>query len=439
MARLADLDELTLRCRSEAARAYIKEAVASYEGGALRSAIVATWIAVVFDLVDKIREASEDGGAAAQMRNEFERIQTGLNSGNSQSLSQALKWERELLDAAKSRLQLIDHHQLAELERLRDDRNRCAHPTFLFQTEEPFHPTPELVRSHLRHAVDHLLSQPPVQGRSLIDRIAAHIAGPTFPSTDLAAVSRQIAILLERPSEAALKGLVDKLVFGFIDQATPLHMKPGVPLAISALLELHRGVTEPRVAQQLVKASLVQDAAQCAAFCQLVGLVKEGWSLLSLEGRDRLIAFIGNCSDADAVRIGAVPGWNDDVLSHLETRMLRFSKEVLKVAVSYGVNRPAVKAAVKLYTNVYSWSQANSVYAEVIQPLVAYMEPEHIQAIVRAPRISGADLKGATSFSSFLTHVRSTGLVDPAQLDAWLKEEGMKSYIPVDPEEDEAA
>jgi hypothetical protein len=55
---LGDLDELVLCCRTEEARSYISEAVACYKVGAFRSSIVAAWIAVVYDLLSKIRELS---------------------------------------------------------------------------------------------------------------------------------------------------------------------------------------------------------------------------------------------------------------------------------------------------------------------------------------------------------------------------------------------
>ena len=53
---LADLDELILSCRSAAARGYMAEAVACYRAGAQRASIVATWTAVLFDFIDKLRE-----------------------------------------------------------------------------------------------------------------------------------------------------------------------------------------------------------------------------------------------------------------------------------------------------------------------------------------------------------------------------------------------
>ena len=53
---LADLDELVLRCRDDRAKAYMSEALAYYKAGANRAAIIATRIAVTFDIIDKRRE-----------------------------------------------------------------------------------------------------------------------------------------------------------------------------------------------------------------------------------------------------------------------------------------------------------------------------------------------------------------------------------------------
>lgn len=66
MERLSDLDELLLRCRSEQSRIYLSEAVAAYRGAAFRATIASTWIAVVFDIVDKIRELSLTGADNAR-------------------------------------------------------------------------------------------------------------------------------------------------------------------------------------------------------------------------------------------------------------------------------------------------------------------------------------------------------------------------------------
>jgi hypothetical protein len=58
---LSDLDELVLRCRDEKAKKYIKEAVSCYKVGAFRSSIVSAWVAVSFDIIDKLKELSLAG------------------------------------------------------------------------------------------------------------------------------------------------------------------------------------------------------------------------------------------------------------------------------------------------------------------------------------------------------------------------------------------
>lgn len=55
--RLADLDELLLRCRAEQSRAFIREAVGCYRADAFRACIVVTYIVVLYDLIAKLRKS----------------------------------------------------------------------------------------------------------------------------------------------------------------------------------------------------------------------------------------------------------------------------------------------------------------------------------------------------------------------------------------------
>lgn len=72
--RLADLDELILRCRTKEAKEYVTEAVACYRVGAFRSCIVATWVAVVFDFLNKLEELELTGDKqAADKRKEIDK------------------------------------------------------------------------------------------------------------------------------------------------------------------------------------------------------------------------------------------------------------------------------------------------------------------------------------------------------------------------------
>ena len=90
-------DELILCCRDERAKAYIGEAVACYRAGAYRAAIISTWIAVAFDIVDKVRELSFAGDRAAEELTErFDAIT------RDNDLTRALQFERDLLANART-------------------------------------------------------------------------------------------------------------------------------------------------------------------------------------------------------------------------------------------------------------------------------------------------------------------------------------------------
>jgi hypothetical protein len=72
---IADLDELVLKCRSKQTRELVSEAVASYRASAFRSSIVATWIAVAYDFIDKLRQLDQTGDKQAkQLLASFEKI-----------------------------------------------------------------------------------------------------------------------------------------------------------------------------------------------------------------------------------------------------------------------------------------------------------------------------------------------------------------------------
>lgn len=151
---IVDLDELVLKCRNDAARNHIKEAVMNYRVGAYRSTIVSTWLAVIYDVVDKYRELSILGDSVADV--EYNKY---LNLLKRNDLGQALTFERTLLKKIHTDFSFITARELVDLERIRVDRNRCAHP-YLDLDFGIYQPSAELARTHLRIAVESLLQYP---------------------------------------------------------------------------------------------------------------------------------------------------------------------------------------------------------------------------------------------------------------------------------------
>lgn len=165
---LGDLDELAQACRDGEARKFIAEAVTCYRAGAYKACIVSTWIAVVYDLLSKFRELALNGDAQAQqLTTELTNLQPKIALNDQGAIKRVLEIERTSLDIANNQFGFFDGQQLVDLKRLKEDRNRCAHPTYQ-GTDQPYAPSAELARSHLVHAVSHVLSVPPVQGNQAL-------------------------------------------------------------------------------------------------------------------------------------------------------------------------------------------------------------------------------------------------------------------------------
>ncbi len=174
---LSDLDAHVLTVRDRQSRQLIAEAIVAYRGGALRSALMSTWIAVAYDIFAKVRELSSQGERLPQ---EFiKELDSAIQSNN---IKKQMKIEAQLLTKANKDFQLFAPHEYKALERLQRDRHLCAHPALVLD-DEPYQPSPELVRAHIVHALQYLLIHAPLQGKSAIARFEADLLSASFPTT----------------------------------------------------------------------------------------------------------------------------------------------------------------------------------------------------------------------------------------------------------------
>ena len=171
-----DLDILVTRIREPRSRTYFLDAVKAYKAGALRAALSSTWVAVVYDLIMKYRELSASGdGAATQF------IASWDAATNNHNVKKLLDLETEIIKDAATKTQLLNPIAKTQLDRLREDRNLCAHPAFSTEADL-FEPPPEMVRLHLVNAIDLILSQAPLQGKAISERFGVDVQSAGFPT-----------------------------------------------------------------------------------------------------------------------------------------------------------------------------------------------------------------------------------------------------------------
>jgi len=200
---ITDIDSLCLQVRDRESRRLISEAIAAYRGGALRSAIMSTWIAVAYDIISKARElASQGDGAAKIFVSDLDKAIATPDLPKLQAI------ERDLLQTANDQFQFFAKDEFDALDRLHDDRNLCAHPAFVTE-DRLFQPSLELVRTHIVHALEILLVHAPLQGKRAIARFQADFLSTSFPvfAEDINAYMR--SKYLDRAKDALVKNLLE--------------------------------------------------------------------------------------------------------------------------------------------------------------------------------------------------------------------------------------
>ncbi|MFI5591105.1 hypothetical protein ACIA5G_39060 [Amycolatopsis sp. NPDC051758] len=158
-----DLETLVAQVWSPDVRPLAEEAWRCYNAGAIRASIAATWSAVTADIIVKLIRLADEGdkGAQAFRQQVTDAQDKGLTPEGVRAM-QAI--EASLVDKAVD-FELIDTIGKRELDRIREDRHLCSHPSLRMEGEV-YNPRPEAARGHLAIALSTLLVHPPTQAAS---------------------------------------------------------------------------------------------------------------------------------------------------------------------------------------------------------------------------------------------------------------------------------
>jgi hypothetical protein len=285
---LEDLDELTLRCRDDKARLYIGESVASYRSGAFRSSIVACWIAVCFDVIEKLRELALAGDKEAEKQ--VQEIESTRRAGD---VTRALKFERELLVVAKDKFELISPLEFIDLERLQADRNRCAHPS-LTSDDQAYSPSAELARLHIHSAVTHLLQHSPAQGKYALDRLLKDVESEYFPTEGKAARVAFASGPLKRPRESLVRNFVLILCKTLLNESLEYKRRMRIEAALAATVDLHPAVFAATLRERLSALFRAVPDARLSSTIYFLRNVKDTWQHLEPDVVQRTQNYVRN-------------------------------------------------------------------------------------------------------------------------------------------------
>lgn len=329
---LIDLDELQNHCRDKESRFYINEAVNCYKAGAYRMAIVAAWVALVFDYLHKVQLLTMNGHADA--RQKIADYESARNDPDeSQRKKRLMDFENDVLRSAKVDFQFITEMDYQELRRLQNDRNLCAHPT-MRSLDEPFVPSAELARYHVRNAVMLFLRYQPTQGRAAEAAIFRNIDAPEFPvDPQLATDFLSSGYLMSHARDGLVKSVVQKLLGALLkhDQESALGRR--YLSACEAILRIHTALAESVMGEILPRLSEEADSVNLPRFIKFIRYVPRSWDFMGEAGRTKVSNHIANFDEGnigvltDAVYVPQLAGITRERLTVIDrTKFIEFIK-----------------------------------------------------------------------------------------------------------------
>ncbi|MDP4558480.1 hypothetical protein Q9247_12410 [Halomonas meridiana] len=311
---LSNLDELIQNVRNVHAKNYLNESIAAYRTGAYRASLIATWIAVCVDIIEKLRELSlSEDPAAKKWALQLDKIQPNDPKA-------MLDFERNLLNIACDDLQLISTIEKSHLERLKDDRNICAHPTFSDDGSQ-FTPPAELALAYIVQSANYLLIHPPVKGKVIVQRLYELINEPSFPESEEKAFTLLASENnLGRVKDSGVRNLallILKRVFR--DEAgISQELLNRMSASLSAIQRLYPEVYEEVVSNKLAAMLSEANDTRLKRIFPFLNLRNELWSKVDHPERVRIEGLIKamNCEEISKYQLARLAEINAEIRSH---------------------------------------------------------------------------------------------------------------------------
>ncbi|MEU9507115.1 hypothetical protein AB0D32_12630 [Micromonospora sp. NPDC048170] len=382
---MRNIEEQVHRVWNPEVRPLVGEAWRCYNSGTTRACIVATWAAVAADLIEKIVRLADDGeGDARAFRTKVEDAQSaGLTVASVKTMQEV---ERDLLDHAVQ-LELIDTITQRELARLREDRHLCAHPS-LRSLGEAYDPQPEVARAHLAVALDALLTQPPSQGRRVVEEFKQHLCDPLFSPSP----THLTATFLHRTRRVARRKIVDLAVKHAIRELPP---DPGTPVdpimladrmaqCLRAFAEADRDLVRDMLTKSLDSLATLPGAQVLRATARL-GDLDVFWEQLNHPLADRLDELVNGLAPSGHE---ALPETHADVLAlvrvdparqrltHIEHAFERLVSSNRAAVMARKPHRYFVRHVPRLLAEAGGWRQAEHLTRLAVVPYGPLLDAE---------------------------------------------------------------
>jgi hypothetical protein len=423
--QLADLDELILKCRDDRAKEYISEAIASYRVGAYRSAIVSTWVAICFDVIEKIKELALSGDKEA------ENIVIELEKTRKENdLSKALKFERELLSVAKDKFELLSPLELIDLERLQEDRNRCAHPSLLSEGQI-YSPSAELARVHIRSAVMHLLQHPPVQGKYALDRLMNEFTSEYFPDDKDKAKISLLSGPLRRARESLVRNTVLVLIKKLLKEKNDWNQFRRFSAALNAVFELYPNWCNITFSEKLSPILRSLDDKELNRTLQFFKTIANSWQYVDTDIIQRIEIFVLNLPSDLFDEIEFLLSFNP-LKENAKIRTNRANYSELTGALFFIAPTEIIDQTIKFYLKSKNYDEANEL-GKKLSTYAFEINSNQIKQIITNVAVN-EQIRYSFELGPLLAELRKQNTIPEKEFDNLLNSSDLSKFAPTVPQ-----
>lgn len=416
---VTEIESLPHLVRDFESRRLIDEAIAAYYSGALRSSIVSTWTAVVTDIISKIREIQLLPNAEASKF--LTELETAIKSYDKKDEPELMiNIEKNILETAQDRFQFIDSHEHDILERIRMDRHKCAHPAFT-EENQLFHPSPDLVRSHIVHALQILLTQPPVQGSSNINRFIEDVFGDSFPSNEKGIRDYIFSKYIANRKDKFIEILIETILeVPFSTDENELSEKTRVlAWALGEIFEKKKELFEKKAQSFLNQKEHTPPGKRLIRICPYLGVSRHIWSWMKSQIQLSLIEIIGKCTIDDIIEHHVLDALNiREIEVCLTTKMNSMDSKNKENLISKYEHKFFIPFAIDMFVGAPEESRYQ-IGMDVVFPLSKYFDVNAVIVMHRAIKENselGDSVGAALILESLFDETKS---LLPYTIDSW--------------------
>ena len=417
---LLDLDELVLLCRDEKARAYINEAVSCYRAGAFRASIVVTWVAVCYDIIDKLREIALSGDKDAAIT-----VKAIEEARNRNDIASLLKFEKDILDLTTLKFELLSSSERIDLARLQDDRNRCAHPSMISE-EQSFNPPGELARLHIRNTVTHLLQHQPVQGKYALERVLREVEFDYFPTTQKEATIALSSGPLKRARKSLIRSFCTVIFKELISGDVEYKRRSRLNAAIKAVMQIHHEDVLSIMKEQLPKIVSDINDDHLRKVATLVADIPECTEALTDNVRARIIMYIENIPTADFDSLESYY-YCAHLKKHVERRMSTATRKDFEDALFFTMPSVLCDRLIQLYLKAPNFAEANWAAATIMSNMrdLSLEQKSRILENIK----SNVQLLHSNTLSALIAKSRESMGISDEKFDQVLVANGLEKHV----------